>query len=118
MIRLTPNEVVYFKRNMREMIHQAEKEFQEWKSTKNEVYLQQSCEKLFNALQQHTELVSGERFVTHQQFRETFRAVFAKQKDVLWKADDLHKFFYSGYGFERDTDYIEGVWKDVRGFLR
>jgi hypothetical protein len=98
------------------MLRQSRAEFGQWKNNRNIVFLQQACEKVFNALEELSQVRSLSKFESHGDFRSTFRQL-KFPSNVLSSAEELHKFFYNGESFEKDTKYIESSYLVVYNFL-
>lgn len=113
---LTSGDEQFFRSNYRDLMRQSRVELSMWKKTRNVVFLQQSCEKIFNALEQFTSIKSKLKFESHSDFRSTYRKLNLP-KMLLPKVDELHRFFYNGEAFEKDFGYIEKSYLEVYSYL-
>lgn len=107
----------FFARNWRSLVRQSEHEFRQWKAGGNVVFLQQACEKAFNALEQVTSLRSRQKFGSHAEFRTAFRKLHPKEQSLLDDADAVHRFFYNGLADE-ETGVIEERYRKVMAFVK
>jgi hypothetical protein len=114
---LTMSEEAYFRKNSQELVRQSERELAEWKRSRNEVFLQQACEKAFSALEQVTSLRSKRKFSSHAEFRKVFRLTFKGRDSLLLDADEIHKFFYNGLSFD-DPVVMERSLARVLSFVK
>ena len=111
---MAASELAYRRENLKEMLRQSKKEFARWKSTKNEVFLQQACEKLFNVLEMRVEVRSGLDIRTHREFSEEYRKLNkAQARRIIPLANYLHRFFYEGKALEGDYSAIEETYREV-----
>jgi len=81
------------KRNMKDMLFWANIEYSKYTKTKHTRYLQQACEKLFNAVELYLSFISNCRFYSHNAPYDV-----VKEKTLLNLFDDaskLHQFFYN-----------------------
>jgi hypothetical protein len=116
---LTMNEKMYIASNLKELLSQSYKEFQRWKSSRNEVFLQQACEKVFSALEHFVELRRNINIHSHADFSREFRLLSKTDADRLIPlANYLHRFFYEGQGLDADFGVIEKDYLVVYKFLK
>ena len=82
------------KSNMLSMLKYSKIEHNKYKQTKNVVYLQQACEKLFNALENYIQYINK---IMVKSFFEIKNLVKEKSlRKLLYDGQDLHRFFYRG----------------------
>lgn len=98
------------KQNMLSMIKYSKQEYQQFKKTKEVVYLQQAGEKLFNALENYVQYINK---IQARNFYEIKSLIKEKSlRQLLYDAQDLHRFFYNGeleMNVEDVTDLYESV---------
>ena len=125
--KLTDGEFEYVKSSLLNMLEYSRREFQRWKSTHNEIFLRQSGEKLFNAIELFVEYVTRKNIEVHNQFRRLFRRLANDEphkfnigtiNELISKADELHRFFYEGTNLEPDIKMIENKWNDLHTYLK
>ena len=86
------NEKEVVKDNMKAMLAQSKIEMQRFKPSGEVYYLQEACEKLFNAFELYVSYVSGQRLYSHQSM---YKLAKSNIKNLIRSANDLHRFFYN-----------------------
>ena len=105
-----------FKRDYSSKIRESEKEFDKWKSTDKTIYLQQSCNKLFSAIENFLMYKYGQRQESYQAIR---RMISNNRQDhsLLIDANQLHKFYYNAE-LQMDRYDAENIYKRVMRRLK
>jgi len=86
------NEKNIVKDNMKSMLKQSKIELRRYYMYKDVAYLQQACEKLFNAVELYLSYISGYRIYAH---KAGYQVVKEKTlHDLFDDANQLHMFFY------------------------
>ena len=116
---LTMSKKMYIASNYKELMNQSYKEFSRWKSTHNEVFLQQACEKIFNALEHYVELRKNVDIKSHSEFAIEFRLLNRTDASkIIPIANYLHRFFYEGKSLESDLSVIEEDYLMIYKYLK
>jgi len=91
--------------NMLSMIKYSKSEFQQYKRTKNIIYLQQAGEKLFNALENYIQYINK---IQARNFYEVKNLIKEKTlRILLYDAKNLHIFFYNGELEMNEEDVVD-----------
>ena len=102
------------KQNMENMIKFSKSEYTKYKSTKNIVYLQQSGEKLFNALESYIEFINKIQVSSYYELKNLIKE--KSLRNLLYDARNLHRFFYSAE-LEMNKEDAEELYLNVRSRL-
>ena len=81
-----------FKKDIKTKFKHALLEFKKYKKTNQLIYLQQACNKLFSVVENYLMLKYKKRVRSYKRLREIINN---KDKDLLFKAVQLHYFYYN-----------------------
>jgi len=94
--------------NMKGMMKYSRREYDQYKSSKNQIYLQQACEKLFSALNNYIEIVNNTRISGAPDVKR----LVVKEKslaELYYDCLGLHRYFYTG-DYDVDVGFIESKY--------
>lgn len=105
-----------FKKDIKSKLDFGQKEYQEYKITGYVIYLQQSGNKLFSAVENYLMLKYNKRVKSYQELKQI---VINNKKDrlLLAQVSQLHYFFYNG-DLQMDRDEAEILYIDIRDKLK
>lgn len=98
------------KSNMLSMIKYSKEEYQQFKKTKNIIYLQQAGEKLFNALENYIQYINKIQARNFYEIKSLIKERPLRQ--LLYDAQNLHRFFYNGE-LEMNTEDVADLYDSV-----
>ena len=96
--------------NMKGMMKYSKQEYEEYKTTKKQIYLQQACEKLFSALNNYVEIINNTRVSGSPDVKR----LVVKEKslaELYYVCLGLHRYFYTG-DYDVDVTFIEKKYLD------
>jgi hypothetical protein len=116
MKKLQTNWKSVFKKDIESKLKYAEIEFKEYKRTGYIIYLQQSCNKLFSAVENYMMLKYNIRVKSYQELKQI---VINNKNDkvLLAQVSQLHYFFYNG-DLQMDRDEAEILYIDIKNKLK
>lgn len=93
MRNLTNQEKELFRRNLSNMLKYGKEELNNYENTNNIVSLQQSGEKLFNAVESYISILNNQRYYS---YGDIVKSIYEKPLIILIEdANKLHRFFYT-----------------------
>ena len=102
---------IVVKENMLSMLKYSKSEFNKYKSTRNIIYLQQSGEKLFNALENYIQFINKIESFSFAGIKSIIKE--RSLRILLYDARNLHRFFYKGEN-EMNIEDAEILYMNVK----
>ena len=97
---------------MTKMLKYSKFEYERYEKTRNEIYLQQAGEKLFNAYSKYLEIKFSKRTQNHD---DTRKLAYHDEYDtnIMSNLDHLHEYFYHGGDVFSTNQYYTSALKKV-----